>query len=153
MRNSTAITCAFLDIGGVLLTMGGIIWPANARHDTSNLSGPRWRSVTTSRSSLRRGKITLDEYLRLVVFHQSGFLHAPSFSAIVCAVQGLPAMIELLLRSSSIWAKGRDVSNEARELNAYRVGKFNLNQLADCLYPLLRSHPQTRSGYVQVALI
>ena len=43
MKKTTAITCLFLDIGGVLLTNG---WDHHARKraaTTSSWSGPRWR--------------------------------------------------------------------------------------------------------------
>jgi len=35
MKKAAAITCLFLDIGGVLLTDGWIIMPANGRRSTS----------------------------------------------------------------------------------------------------------------------
>jgi hypothetical protein len=71
MRKSTAITCAFLDIGGVLLTDG---WDHLARRCAAknfnlDLAEMEDRHHLTF-EIFEEGKITLEEYLSLVVFHQ-----------------------------------------------------------------------------------
>ena len=43
MWKATAITCVFLDIGGVLLTDGWIVMPANERRRTPSWSWTRSR--------------------------------------------------------------------------------------------------------------
>jgi len=135
MRNSTAITCAFLDIGGVLLTDG---WDHLARKRAARHFKLEWAEMEERHhltfEVFEEGKITLDEYLRLVVFHQKRLFTRTQFQRYMFAQsKAFPAMIELIAQIKlNMGLKVVIVSNEARELNAYRVGKFNLNQLADC---------------------
>ena len=71
MKNTTAITCVFLDIGGVLLTDG---WDHHARKRAASRFKLEWSEMEGRHhltfETFEEGKLTLDEYLDLVVFHQ-----------------------------------------------------------------------------------
>jgi putative hydrolase of the HAD superfamily len=80
------------------------------------------------------GKISLEEYLSLVVFHQKrGFTRNQFRRYMFAQSRALPEMIELVSQLKlNLGMKIAIVSNEGRELNAYRIDKFKLNSLADC---------------------
>ena len=80
------------------------------------------------------GKITLEEYLSLVVFHQKRDFTRNQFRRFMFAQsKAFPEMIELIAQIKvNMGIKVVIVSNEARELNTYRVDKFKLDRLADC---------------------
>jgi putative hydrolase of the HAD superfamily len=70
-QNAAAVTCLFLDIGGVLLTNG---WDHSARlraatNLTLDLAEMEDRHRLTF-DAYEEGKLTLEEYLGRVVFHQ-----------------------------------------------------------------------------------
>jgi len=80
------------------------------------------------------GKISLEEYLSLVVFHQKRTFTRNQFRRYMFAQsKAFPEMIELVSQLKlNLGLKIAIVSNEARELNAYRIDKFRLNRVADC---------------------
>jgi putative hydrolase of the HAD superfamily len=80
------------------------------------------------------GKITLEEYLSLVVFHQKRTFTRNQFRSYMFAQsKAFPEMIELVAQLKlKLGLKIAIVSNEARELNAYRIERFSLDRLADC---------------------
>jgi putative hydrolase of the HAD superfamily len=133
--NQTApITCLFLDIGDVLLTDG---WDRKARGRAAaafklDLTEINERHQLTF-ETFEDGKMTLDEYLNLVVFHRRRPFTRAQFQRFIFAQsKACPGMIDMLahlkLRHS---LKVIALSNEARELNAHRIRKFRLNALMD----------------------
>jgi putative hydrolase of the HAD superfamily len=135
MKKATEITCAFLDIGGVLLTDG---WDHLARKRAAKNFKLQWvemeaRHHLTS-EIFEEGKITLEEYLSLVVFHQKRNFTRNQFRRYMFAQsKAFPEMIEFIAQLKlKMGLKIAIVSNEARELNAYRIERFNLGRLADC---------------------
>jgi len=91
MKKTTAISCAFLDIGGVLLTDG---WDHLARKRAAKNFKLEWAEMEDrhhlTSEIYEEGKITLQEYSSLVVFHKKA-LHPLSASALnVCAVETFP---------------------------------------------------------------
>jgi putative hydrolase of the HAD superfamily len=80
------------------------------------------------------GKITLDEYLSLVVFHQKRSFTRNQFRRYMFEQsRAFPDMIKLVAQLKlNLGLKIAIVSNEARELNAYRIERFKLEKLADC---------------------
>jgi putative hydrolase of the HAD superfamily len=80
------------------------------------------------------GKITLDEYLSLVVFHQKRTFTRNQFRRFMFAQsEPFPEMIELVAQLKlRLGMKIAIVSNEGRELNAYRIQKFKLDRFVDC---------------------
>jgi putative hydrolase of the HAD superfamily len=79
------------------------------------------------------GKITLDAYLGLVVFDEKRpFTRAQFRSFMYAQSKPYPDMIELITRIKARYRlKVAVVSNEGRELNAYRVRKFKLDRFVD----------------------
>jgi putative hydrolase of the HAD superfamily len=70
MKKATGISCAFLDIGGVLLTDG---WDHLARKRAAKQFKLEWAEMEERHGLtfeiFEEGKITLDEYMSLVVFY------------------------------------------------------------------------------------
>jgi putative hydrolase of the HAD superfamily len=79
------------------------------------------------------GKITLAEYLTRVVFHQKRSFTKLEFRKFMLEQsQPHPKMIRLMMKLKKDYGlKVVAVSNEAKELNAYRIATFKLNQLID----------------------
>jgi putative hydrolase of the HAD superfamily len=135
MKKTTKIRCVFLDIGGVLLTDG---WDHLARRRAAknfnlDLVEMEDRHHLTF-EIFEEGKITLEEYLSLVVFHQKRPFTRNQFQRYMFEQsKAFPNMIELVTQLKlNLGLKIAIVSNEARELNAYRIDKFGLDRLADC---------------------
>lgn len=70
----------------------------------------------------------------MVVFHQKRSFTRNQFRGYMFAQsKAFPEMIELVSQLKlNLGLKIAIVSNEARELNAYRIEKFSLDRLADC---------------------
>ena len=134
MKRSAPITALFLDIGGVLLTDG---WDHHARKRAATNFKLEWAEME-ERHSLNfniyeEGKLTLEQYLGRVVFHQKRPFTRAQFRRFMFAQsKPYPQMIELVRKLKAKYGlKIAVVSNEARELNAYRIRKFKLNGLVD----------------------
>jgi putative hydrolase of the HAD superfamily len=128
------ITALFLDIGGVLLTNG---WDHHARKRAAKnfkleLAEMEDRHRLTF-DTYEGGKLTLEEYLDRVVFHQERPFTRAQFRRFMFAQsKPYPEMIELVAQLKVRHGlKIAVVSNEGRELNAYRVRKFKLDKFVD----------------------
>jgi putative hydrolase of the HAD superfamily len=134
MKRTTEITTLFLDIGGVLLTDG---WDhharrraaANFRLDLAEMEDRHHLSFET----FEEGKLTLAEYLSLVVFYKKRTFTRTQFRQFMLAQsKPYPKMIELVRELKAKYGlKIIVVSNEARELNAYRIRTFKLDGFVD----------------------
>jgi len=134
MKRSAPITALFLDIGGVLLTDG---WDHHARkraatHFKLGLTELEDRHHLTF-DTYEEGKLTLEEYLDRVVFHQKRPFTRAQFRRFMFAQsKPYPEMIELIRKLKAKYGlKIVVVSNEARELNAFRISKFKLAGFVD----------------------
>lgn len=134
MIKSTATTCLFVDIGGVLLTNG---WDHHARKRAAINFRLEWAEMD-DRHHLNfaiheEGKLTLEEYLDRVVFYRKRPFTRAEFRRFMFAQsKPYPRMIGLVRRlKAKHGLKVAVVSNEARELNAYRIRKFKLNGFVD----------------------
>jgi putative hydrolase of the HAD superfamily len=134
MEKATAITCAFLDIGGVLLTNG---WDHHARRRAARnfklkLAEMEDRHHLTF-DTYEEGELTLDEYLGRVVFYQKRPFTRAQFRRFMFAQsKPYPEMIELVAQLKVRHGlKIAVVSNEGRELNAYRIRHFKLDEFVD----------------------
>jgi putative hydrolase of the HAD superfamily len=128
------VTCVFLDIGGVLLTNG---WDHRARRRAATHFELDW-SATEARHHLtfetyEEGRLTLDQYLDLVIFQEKRRFTRAQFRRFMFAQsKPLPGMIELMAQIKARHGlKIVVVSNEGRELNEYRVRAFKLGALVD----------------------
>lgn len=128
------ITALFLDIGGVLLTNG---WDHHARKSAAktfelDLAEMESRHRLTF-DTYEQGNLTLDEYLGRVVFYQKRpFTRAQFRRFMFEQSKAYTGMIELVCRLKVRHGlKIAVVSNEGRELNAYRIRKFKLDGFVD----------------------
>lgn len=134
VKKNAAITCIFLDIGGVLLTNG---WDHLARRRASKHFKLQWAEMEDRHNlnfaTYEEGKLTLEEYLGRVVFYQKRPFTRTQFRDFMFAQsKPYPEMIEMLAQLKMRHGlKIAVVSNEARELNAYRIRKFKLDRLVD----------------------
>jgi putative hydrolase of the HAD superfamily len=128
------ITALFVDIGGVLLTNG---WDHPARElaartfdlDLDEMEDRHHLTFDT----YEEGKLTLEEYLGRVVFYQKRPFTRAQFRRFMFAQsKPFPEMIDLV-RTLKVRHKLKIavVSNEGRELNAYRIRKFKLDAFVD----------------------
>ena len=131
---TTKITTLFLDIGGVLLTNG---WDHHARERAAtnfklNLPEMEERHHLTF-DTYEEGKLTLEEYLDRVVFYKKrSFTRAQFRHFMFAQSKPYPKMIALVRRLKVRYGlKIVVVSNEARELNSYRIRKFKLDNFVD----------------------
>jgi len=134
MKNAFAITCVFLDIGGVLLTNG---WDHHARkravrHFKLELAEIEDRHHLTF-DTYEEGKLKLEEYLGRVVFYQKRPFTQAQFRRFMFAQsKPYPEMMELARGLKSKYGlKLVVVSNEGRELNAHRIREFKLDRFVD----------------------
>jgi HAD superfamily hydrolase (TIGR01509 family) len=134
MKKATKITCVFLDIGGVLLTDG---WDHHARKRAATnfkleLAEMEDRHHLTF-ETYEEGKLTLEEYVDLVVFYRKrSFTRAQFRRFIFAQSKPYPEMIDLAAQLKVRHGlKIAVVSNEARELNEYRIRKFKLDGFVD----------------------
>ena len=134
MKNAFAITCVFLDIGGVLLTNG---WDHQARkravrHFKLELAEIEDRHHLTF-DTYEEGKLTLEEYLSRVVFYQKRPFTRAQFRRFMFAQsKPYPEMMGLARGLKSKYGlKLVVVSNEGRELNTHRIREYKLDRLVD----------------------
>lgn len=131
---ASAVTCLFLDIGGVLLTDG---WDHHARRRAAKAFGLEWTEIEPRHqlmfATYEEGKLTLEDYLGRVVFYRKRAFTRTRFRRFMFA-QSKPhaGMIDLIARLRVRHAlKVVAVSNEARELNAHRIRTFKLGRIID----------------------
>ena len=134
ISRETEITTLFLDIGGVLLSDG---WDHHARkraatHFKLELAEMEDRHHLTF-DTYEEGKLTLEEYLGRVVFYRKRPFTRAQFRRFMFAQsKPYPQMIQLVRTLKAKYGlRIAVVSNEARELNAYRIRKFKLAGLVD----------------------
>jgi putative hydrolase of the HAD superfamily len=134
MKLPAEITTLFLDVGGVLLTDG---WAYDARRRAAKNFKLEWAEVE-SRHRLtfethEEGKITFEEYLDRVVFYKKRPFTRAQFRLFMLAQsKAYHDMIELVAQlKAKHGLKIAVVSNEARELNEYRIREFKLDRFVD----------------------
>ena len=134
MKKSTPITTLFLDIGGVLLTDG---WDHHARKRAATHFKLEWAEMEDRHhltfDTYEDGKLTLGEYLDRVVFHRKRPFTRAQFRRFMFAQsKPYPEVIELVAQLKVRYGlRVAVVSNEARELNSYRIRKFKLHKFVD----------------------
>jgi len=134
MEKVEPIKALFLDIGGVLLTDG---WGHQFREldaavfnlDLDEINDRHKLTIET----YEMGKLTLEEYMNLVVFYQERTFSQAEFQKFIFE-QSKPylEMIGLIRKLKVKYGlKIVVVSNEGRELNEYRIRKFKLDGFVD----------------------
>ena len=134
MQSTTNITTLFIDIGEVLLTNG---WG----HDFRSLAAQKFNLDFTdfdtrhaiAFETYELGKLTMDEYLDIAVFYKPRDFTKNEFRQFMFTQsKPYPEMIDLIKRLKKRYGlKIIAVSNEARELNTYRIQEFKLAGFID----------------------
>ncbi len=134
MKHSGEITTLFLDIGGVLLTDG---WDHHARRRAATHFKLEWGEMEERHQlnfdTYEEGKLTPEEYLARVVFYKKRPFTRAQFRRFMFAQsKPYPEILQLFAQLKVRYGlKIFVVSNEARELNAYRIRTFKLDRFVD----------------------
>ena len=134
MNKSIPVTTLFLDIGGVMLSNG---WGHESRKSAADVFNLDFDEMDERHHVIQityeEGKITLNEYLKRVVFYQKRSFTIDQFREFMFS-QSTPNidMIEYIRQLKDKYnLKIAVVNNEGRELNEHRIMKFKLNQFVD----------------------
>jgi len=134
MNITVPIRALFVDIGGVLLTNG---WDHHARRRAAKHFKLNWAEMQERHElnfeTQESDKISFREYLDRVVFYEKRPFTRTEFRQFMFA-QSKPftEMIELVHNLKAKYKlKVFVVSNEAREVNAYRIRQFKLDGFVD----------------------
>jgi putative hydrolase of the HAD superfamily len=129
MQSTINITTLFLDIGEVLLTNG---WGNKSRQLAAKQFNFDYNDFNNRHAiafeTYESGKLTMDEYLDIAVFYEPRDFTKDAFRQFMFTQsEPYPEMIELIKRLKKRYGlKIIAVSNEARELNTYRIKQFDL---------------------------
>jgi putative hydrolase of the HAD superfamily len=127
MKRSTEITTLFLDVGDVLLNDG---WDHHARRRAAKNFKLPWAEMEKRHlltfETHEEGKLTFEEYLNRVVFYEKRTFTRAQFRRFMFAQsKACPGMIDLVSQLKERYRlKIAVVSNESREVNAYRIPSF-----------------------------
>jgi putative hydrolase of the HAD superfamily len=130
----TPPTALFLDIGGVLATNG---WDRNMRRRAAAHFDLDFDEFDERHhlifDAYELGRLSLDEYLQRVVFHEPRRFSQEAFKSFMFAQsQALPAMIDLVWQLKNRYRlRTAAISNEGRELSEYRIQALRLPRLID----------------------
>jgi putative hydrolase of the HAD superfamily len=129
MKKSSPIKTLFVDIGGVLLTNG---WDHHARRRATKYFKLDWAEMEERHGlnfeTHEEDKLAFNDYLDRVVFYEKRpFTRAEFRHFMFTQSKPYVEMIELVCNLKAKYGlKIIVVSNESRELNAYRIRKFKL---------------------------
>ncbi len=133
-NGTNGITTLFLDVGGVLLTNG---WGRTVRRAAAETFQLDYTDMDErhhlSFNTYEDGKLNLDQYLDQVIFHQSRTFSRDDFKTYMYAQsQSYPDMIEYIRALKARYnLRTVVVSNEGREITAFRIEKFKLREFID----------------------
>jgi len=128
------IRCLFLDIGGVLLSNG---WDYELRQLAVEHFHLEADEMEVRHSLLfvtyEEGRITIDEYLDKVVFYTKRDFTRTEFKDFMFSLSTPDLEMIAFIKKIKLQygLKIIAVSNEARELNAYKIKTFKLNEIFD----------------------
>jgi putative hydrolase of the HAD superfamily len=128
------IRALFLDIGGVLGTNG---WDRTLRKEAADKFSLDYAEMDERHhltfDTYEEGKITLDEYLKRVVFYEKRSFSASEFKTFLFErSKPYPEMIQMFHKLKSRYRlKVAAVSNEGRELTEHRIKKLEIGYLID----------------------
>jgi putative hydrolase of the HAD superfamily len=125
----------FSDVGGVILTNG---WGHESRMASAKKFNIDYSEMDVLHNFIfnvwEMGKISIDDYLDTVVFHEKRDFSREEFKEFMFAQSvllpdTLPWMIDWKNKHENI--KVISLNNEPRELNQYRIDKFDLHDFFD----------------------
>ena len=128
------IKAILLDIGGVMLTNG---WDTQARVRAAELFKLDYTELNSRHrvifDAYESGKMSLEEYLNLLVFYQARpFGKAEFRDFMLSQSRPYPEMLDFLRNIKRQYGiKTIAVNNEGRELNEYRIKEFRLDDFID----------------------
>ncbi|MCE5200805.1 MAG: HAD family phosphatase [Armatimonadota bacterium] len=131
---STGVKAFLLDIGGVLLTKG---WDRDARKRAAAKFGLDLEEMQERHNvvfqTYETGRITIDEYLRRIVFYRERDFSPDEFKQFIYEQsQPYPDMLDFCkLLKACYNLKTVALSNEGREITMHRIQKFDLPSLID----------------------
>lgn len=134
MKINLPVTTLFVDIGGVLLGDG---WGHKSRFLAAQTFDLNFKEMEIRHNqnfdTYELGKLDLEEYLKRVVFYEGRRFSLNAFKKFIFAQSTpYPQMINLISKLKEKYGlKIVVVSNEARELNEYRIRTFKLNVFVD----------------------
>ena len=134
MKRAAPVTTLFIDVGEVLLTNG---WDHLARRRAAKHFRLAWVDMEERHSLVfethEEGRMTFQEYLGWVIFYQKRPFTRSEFRDFIFAQsKPYPGVIELVANLKARYGlKIVVVSNESREVNAYRIRAFKLDRLVD----------------------
>ena len=134
MKRAAPVTTLFIDVGEVLLTNG---WDHLARRRAAKHFKLAWVDMEERHSLVfethEEGRMTFQEYLGWVIFYQKRPFTRSEFRDFIFAqAKSYPGVIELVANLKARYGlKIVVVSNESREVNAYRIRAFKLDRLVD----------------------
>lgn len=144
-----AVTTLFFDLGGVCLSNG---WDREQRRVITDNFGlnydtfdRRHRQVV---DTLERGQLTLHEYLQWTMFYEARPFTIDEVTGEILELSTpFPETLELVtaLRKTNNYLLAT-INNESRELNEYRIKKFELRSLftaffSSCYFGMLKPQP------------
>jgi beta-phosphoglucomutase-like phosphatase (HAD superfamily) len=134
VKKPLPITTLFVDVGGVLLTNG---WDHLARRRAAKKFGLNWPEMDQRHRLVfethEEGKLSFEEYLGWVVFYEKRPFTRNQFRDFMFAQsKAYPKMLGLLAQlKMRNGLKIVVISNESREVNAYRIRTFKLDRIVD----------------------
>ena len=134
MPDPSPITCLLFDVGGVLLTDG---WNHHSRRRAAEQFGLDWEAYEHRHQMnvavYEEGKLSLDDYLARTVFNEErAFTRDEFWGFMKSQSQPFQEMLDFARRLKARHGlRVAVVSNEAREINEYRVRTFGLDTLVD----------------------
>jgi putative hydrolase of the HAD superfamily len=134
MTCDPAITCLFVDVGGVLLSNG---WDHCARRKAAT----HFRLAFTEMEdrhhltvdNLEEGRLSLEDYLERVVFYEERVFTRTQFQVFMFDQSAADSDMIALVTELKARYKLKIVvlSNEGRNLNEHRIDKFKLGDFVD----------------------
>jgi len=134
MKDTPEISVMFLDIGGVLLTNG---WDHTMRHRAADKFELDYEEMNDRHNMIfdtyERGLLSLNEYVRRVVFHKQRPFTPEQFKQYMFdQSQPIDHNIAFFQKIAEVnRLRVGAVSNEGRELTVHRIRTFQLTELID----------------------
>jgi putative hydrolase of the HAD superfamily len=134
VKTSPSIKTLFVDVGGVLLTNG---WDHLARKRAAGHFKLDWAEMDDRHrlvfETYEEGRLSFEEYLGWVVFYEKRSFTPNQFRDFMFSQsKPFPKMLDLLVRLKAQHdLRIVVISNESREVNAYRIRTFKLDRLVD----------------------
>jgi putative hydrolase of the HAD superfamily len=131
------VTALFWDVGGVILSNG---WDRAARLAAAKKFGLDWEEFQDRHElaspAFETGQITLDTYLQRTVFYRKRTFARDEFVDFIFAQSSEKpdsrAVLDDIAKSGTYLLA--TINNEPRELNEFRIHKFNLRREFDCFF-------------------